>query len=133
MGIARLVRGSVLQLKETEYVLAARAVGLTNGRILWRHVLPGALAPIVAAAALRVGQTILAESFLSFLGLGITDPHVSWGMLIRGGRHTMLDAWWVSTFPGLAIVLTVVGYNLLGDGLRDAYDRRLGELAPRED
>jgi peptide/nickel transport system permease protein len=133
MGVARLVRGSVLQIREQDYVLAARAVGLAPLRLLWRHVLPAAVAPIVAAAALRVGNTILAESFLSFLGLGITDPNVSWGMLIRGGRHTMLDAWWVSTYPGLAIVITVVGYNLLGDGLRDAYDRRLGELGPRED
>ncbi len=133
MGVARLVRGSVLQIREQDYVLAARTVGVPPLQLLWKHVLPAAVAPIVAAAALRVGNTILAESFLSFLGLGITDPNVSWGMLIRGGRHTMLDAWWVSTFPGLAIVVTVVGYNLLGDGLRDAYDRRLGELGPRED
>jgi peptide/nickel transport system permease protein len=133
MGVARLVRGSVLQLRGGEYVLAARSLGLPGSRILLRHVLPGAIAPVIAASTLRAGNTVLAESFLSFLGLGITDPSVSWGMLIRSGRDTMLDAWWVSTFPGLAIVLTVVGWNLLGDGLRDAYDRRLTPLAPRED
>jgi len=129
MGVARVVRGEVLRIKAMEWVDAARALGLPSWRILWRHVLPAALSLIIAQASLRVGNTILTESFLSFLGLGVTDPDVSWGMLIRGGRSTLLSAWWVSTFPGLAILLTVVGYNLLGDGLRDLYDPRLrGEV-----
>jgi peptide/nickel transport system permease protein len=88
-------------------------------------VLPSAITPIFALAALRVGNTILTESFLSYLGMGVIDPDVSWGMLIRDGRNSLLGAWWLATFPGLSILLTVVGYNLLGDGLRDLYDPRL--------
>ena len=129
MGVARLVRGGVLATREMPHVEAARALGVPDRRILLRHVLPIACAPLVAAATLRIGNTILVESFLSFLGLGVQDPTVSWGMLIRAGRTTLLSAWWVSTFPGLAILLTVVGYNLLGDGLRDAYDPRLRQAA----
>jgi peptide/nickel transport system permease protein len=125
MGVARLVRGGVLAAREMVHVEAARALGVPDRRILLRHVLPIACAPLIAAATLRIGNTILVESFLSFLGLGVQDPTVSWGMLIRAGRTTLMSAWWVSTFPGLAILLTVVGYNLLGDGLRDAYDPRL--------
>jgi peptide/nickel transport system permease protein len=132
MVIARVVRGGVLQISTMEYVEAARAMGLSRWRILSRHVLPAALVPVIAVATLRVGNTILVESFLSFLGLGVTDPTVSWGMLIRGGRDTMLTAWWVSTFPGLAILVTVVGYNLLGDGLRDAYDPHLSTVRGEE-
>lgn len=132
MVIARVVRGGVLQVSTMEYVEAARAMGLPHRRILMRHVLPAALVPVIAVATLRVGNTILVESFLSFLGLGVTDPAVSWGMLIRGGRDTLLTAWWVSTFPGLAILVTVVGYNLLGDGLRDAYDPHLSSVRGEE-
>lgn len=132
MGVARLVRGGVLAAREMAHVEAARALGVSDRRILLRHVLPIACAPLIAAATLRIGNTILVESFLSFLGLGVQDPTVSWGMLIRAGRTTLLSAWWVSTFPGLAILLTVIGYNLLGDGLRDAYDPRLRQArAPR--
>ncbi len=124
MPVARLVRANVLQLREAEFVLAARALGLHPVRVVVRHVLPATAAPIIAAATLRVGNAILAESFLSFLGLGVSDPWVSWGLLIRTGRDMLLDAWWLSVFPGMAIVLTVVGFNLLGDGLRDAFDPR---------
>jgi peptide/nickel transport system permease protein len=125
MGVARVVRGGVLQVKTSDYVEASRALGLPRARILWHHVLPAAMAPVIVAATLRVGNAILAESFLSFLGLGVQAPAVSWGQLIGQGRDTLLTAWWISTFPGLAITLTVVGFNLLGDGLRDASDPRL--------
>ena len=125
MGVARVVRGGVLQVKGMDFVEAARALGLPPGRVLWRHVLPSAMAPVIVAATLRVGNAILAESFLSFLGLGVQAPAVSWGQLIGQGRDTLLTAWWISTFPGVAITLTVVGFNLLGDGLRDAADPRL--------
>ena len=124
MGVARLVRGQVLQQREIEYVTAARALGLPDRTIVVRHVLPAVVAPVLALSTLRVGNAILAESFLSFLGLGVQDPWVSWGMLIRAGRDTMLDAWWLALFPGLAIVATVLGFNLLGDGLRQVLDPR---------
>ncbi len=124
MGIARVVRGQVLQQREVEYVLAARALGLGETAVVVRHVLPAILPPVLALSTLRVGSAILAESFLSFIGLGVQDPWVSWGMLIRSGRDTLLDAWWLALFPGTAIVLTVLGFNLLGDGLRDALDPR---------
>jgi peptide/nickel transport system permease protein len=131
MGVARLVRGGVLATRGLDHVEAARALGVPGARILLRHILPMASAPVIPAAALRIGSTILVESFLSFLGLGVQDPAVSWGMLIRGGRTTPLTHWWVSTFPGLAIMITVIAYNLLGDGLRDAYDPRLRLLRER--
>jgi peptide/nickel transport system permease protein len=115
----------VLRAKEFDYVQAAAALGYSRRRIVWRHVMPAALSPVIALAALRVGNTILTESFLSFLGFGVSEPQVSWGLIIRSGRTALLDAWWIATFPGLAIVLCVVGYNLLGDALRDLYDPRL--------
>ena len=124
MGVARVVRGQVLQQREVEYVLAARALGVADRSLLWRHVLPATAAPVLALSTLRIGNAILAESFLSFLGLGVQDPWVSWGMLIRAGRDNLVDAWWLALFPGAAIVLTVLGFNLLGDGLRDVLDPR---------
>lgn len=126
MSAARLVHGETLRIVNLEYVEGARALGLPSSRILLRHVLPAALSPLIAFSALRVGNTILTESFLSYLGLGVGDPAVSWGLLIRSGRDSVLSHWWVSTFPGLAILVTGVAYNLLGDGLRDLYDPRLG-------
>lgn len=124
MGVARVVRGQVLQLREADYVVAARALGVPDLRVVLRHVLPATLGSVVALSTLRVGNAILAESFLSFLGLGVQDPWVSWGLLIREGRDMLLGAWWLAIYPGLAIVITVLGFNLLGDGLRDVLDPR---------
>jgi peptide/nickel transport system permease protein len=125
MGTARLVRAEVLGIRERDYVRAAVALGLPARRILWRHVLPNVLAPVFVSATLLVGQTILTESMLSYLGLGVQTPTPSWGTMIREGQAVFPGVWWLSAFPGLAITLTVVGYNLLGDGLRDAFDPRL--------
>jgi len=125
MGTARLVRGQILSLKEQEFVQAAHGLGLSTPRIIFRHILPNAMAPIIVTATLRVGSTILVAAALSFLGLGVQPPTASWGNIINQGRDNLLGAWWIATFPGLAIVLTVVAYNLFGDGLRDALDPRL--------
>jgi peptide/nickel transport system permease protein len=125
MGTARLVRGQILSLKEQEFVQAAHALGLKTRRVIFRHILPNAMAPIIVTATLRVGSTILVAAALSFLGLGVQPPTASWGNIINQGRDNLLGAWWIATFPGLAIVLTVVAYNLFGDGLRDALDPRL--------
>ncbi|HET6230878.1 MAG TPA: oligopeptide ABC transporter permease [Longimicrobiaceae bacterium] len=125
MGTARIVRGEVLSLREREFVQAARALGMGDGRIIFRHVVPNTLAPVIVSATLGIGQTILTEASLSFLGLGVQPPTPSWGNMISDGRDVLIQAWWISTFPGLAIVLTVIAFNLLGDGLRDALDPRL--------
>lgn len=122
---ARVARGSVLSIKEMDYVLAARAVGQLERRILARHVLPNTLTPIVILATLSVATAILTESALSFLGMGIQPPRASWGTMIADGRRFMLDAPWIATFPGIAISLTILGYNLFGDGLRDALDPKM--------
>lgn len=125
MGVARLVRGEILSLREREFMQATRALGLPHGRVLLRHVLPNTLSPVIVSATLMIGDVILTEAVLSFLGLGVQPPTASWGNIINQGRDNLLGAWWIATFPGLAIVLTVVAYNLLGDGLRDALDPRL--------
>jgi peptide/nickel transport system permease protein len=127
MGVARLVRGQVLALKEQEFVQATRALGIPRSRVIFRHLLPNTLSPIIVAATLMIGDVILTEAVLSFLGLGVQPPTASWGSIINQGRENLLGAWWVATFPGLAIVLTVVSYNLVGDGLRDALDPRLND------
>jgi peptide/nickel transport system permease protein len=124
MGTSRVVRGEVLSVREREYVLAARALGFARSRILFRHILPNVVSPIIVAATLGIGNTILAEAALSFLGLGVPPPAPSWGGMVAAGRDVMLDAWWITLFPGLAIVLTVMSFNLIGDGLRDALDPR---------
>ncbi len=124
MGVARLVRAEVLSLRERDFVLAARGLGINGLRLAIRHLLPNVLPTLIVAATLRVGNTILLESFLSFLGLGAQEPTVSWGAMIEQGRAHLLDGWWLATFPGLAITITVIGYNLLGDGLREALDPR---------
>ena len=129
MPVARLVRAEALGLRERDFVAAARGLGLSPWRIAWRHVLPNLMPTVIVAAALRVGGAILAESFLSFLGLGVQDPVVSWGQMIQQGRNHLREGWWLVTFPGLAITLTVVGYNLLGDGLRERLDPRRGKGA----
>lgn len=124
MGTSRIVRGEVLALREREFVQAARALGYRESRILFRHVLPNALGPVIVAATLGIGNTILAEAALSFLSLGVQPPTASWGNMVASGRDVILEAWWITTFPGLAIVLTVMSFNLVGDGLRDALDPR---------
>jgi peptide/nickel transport system permease protein len=128
MGVARLTRGQFLSLREQEFVLAARASGLGTWRLITRHLLPNAMAPILVAATLRLGGMILIEAGLSFLGLGVHPPTPTWGNMIDEGRHVLLQAWWISTFPGLAIAMTVIAFNIVGDGLRDALDPRLEKL-----
>jgi len=125
MGTARLVRGEVLSLREREFVQAARALGMGDWRIIFRHVIPNTMAPVIVSATLGIGQTILTEASLSFLGLGVQPPTPSWGNMVSDGRDALINAWWIATFPGIAIVVTVVAFNLLGDGLRDALDPRL--------
>lgn len=125
MGTSRIVRGEVLSLREREFVQAARALGMGDLRIITRHVIPNTLAPVIVSATLGIGLTILTEASLSFLGLGVQPPTPSWGNMVADGRDALTEAWWIATFPGLAIVLTVVAFNLLGDGLRDALDPRL--------
>jgi peptide/nickel transport system permease protein len=124
MGVARIVRGEVLSIREREFVQAAVALGMRDHRILFRHILPNTLAPVIVFATLGIGNTILVEAGLSFLGLGVPPPTPSWGSIVNEGRDSLLSAWWIATFPGLAIVFTVVAFNLLGDGLRDALDPR---------
>jgi len=122
---ARLVRGSVLVAKEQLYVEAARVVGVPIPVILIRHILPNVVAPIIVAATLGMGGAILAAAALSFIGLGSQPPTPEWGRMLSEGRDYLRDAWWISTFPGMAIMLAVLGVNMLGDGLRDVLDPRL--------
>jgi peptide/nickel transport system permease protein len=122
---ARLTRGSVLAAREQVYVLAARSIGVPNRLILTRHILPNVVAPIIVAATLGIGTSILWAAALSFLGMGSQPPEPEWGRMLSEGRQYLRDQWWISTFPGLAIMITVLGVNLLGDGLRDALDPRL--------
>lgn len=122
---ARLVRGSVLVAREQTYVEAARAVGAPSGLIVWRHVLPNVVAPIIVTGTLGLGGAILSAAALSFIGLGSQPPTPEWGRMLSEGRDYLRDAWWISTFPGVAIMLTVLAMNLLGDGLRDVLDPRL--------
>jgi peptide/nickel transport system permease protein len=124
-GMARLVRAQVLSVREKEFILAARSLGLPATRIFLRHVLPNCLSVIVVAFTLGLGLTILAESSLSFLGLGIPPPSPSWGVMVAAGRDLIRTAPWVALFPGLAIGAAVLGFNLLGEGLRDVLDPRL--------
>ena len=122
---ARLVRGSVLVAKEQLYVDAARVIGVPVRVILGRHILPNVVAPVIVAGTLGMGTAILAAAALSFIGLGSQPPTPEWGRMLSEGRDYLRDAWWISTFPGLAIMLTVLGVNMLGDGLRDVLDPRL--------
>lgn len=121
---ARLVRSQVLALKEREYILAARAQGAGFAKILGRHILPNTSSQIVVQASLDVGYAILVTASLGFIGLGAQPPLPEWGAMIAQGRAYLLNDWWYPTFPGLAIMLTVLGFNLIGDGLRDAFDPR---------
>jgi peptide/nickel transport system permease protein len=124
MSVARLARAEVKGVLARPYVEAARAGGSGGLRLMWRHVLPNALTPMIVAAALGVGNAIMLEAGLSFLGLGVPAPAPSWGNMIAGGREALVNAWWVATFPGLAVALAVVAANLIGDGARDALDPR---------
>lgn len=125
MSVARIVRGEVLSLREREFVQAARVLGMSDLRIITRHVIPNTLAPVIVYTTLGIGNTILVEASLSFLGLGVQPPTASWGNMVSDGRDALVTAWWIATFAGLAIVLTVTAFNLFGDGLRDALDPRL--------
>lgn len=125
MGVARLVRAEFLSLRQREFVLAARVLGASDARIVFSHILPNALAPVLVSATLGVGGAILTESALSFLGIGVQPPTPSWGNMLTEGKDNLEIAWWLSVFPGLAILTTVLGYNLLGEGLRDALDPRV--------
>ena len=124
-GIARLVRAQILVVREMDFAAAARAVGAGDARLLLRHLLPNALAPVVAAATLGVAGNILAESWLSFLGLGARPPLPSWGTMITEGQSYLTTHPWVCVYPGLALLFTVLGFNLFGDGLREALDPRI--------
>ena len=121
---ARLIRGSVLSVKEEEYVEAAENTGLGDVRILFKHVIPNAYTPVLVQGTFHVATAIIFEASLSFLGLGVQPPTATWGVMIADGRAYLPQEWWISTFPGLAIMVTVVAFNLLGDGLRDELDPR---------
>ncbi len=123
--VARLVRGQILSLKSQEFVEAGRAMGASEARIILRHLIPNALAPVIVAATLTVGNAILLESALSYLGLGIQPPTPSWGNMLQRAQEYLLKASWLAVFPGLFIFMTVLSFNFLGDGLRDALDPRL--------
>jgi peptide/nickel transport system permease protein len=125
MGTSRFVRAEFLSLRERDFVQAAKALGVKDSRIIFRHILPNALAPVFVTATLDVATAILVEASLSFLGFGVQPPAPSWGNILTEGRTYIFDAWWLTVFPGLAILITVLSFNLLGEGLRDALDPRL--------
>ncbi len=127
MDVARLVRAEFLSLKEKDFVSAARAIGASDKRLIFKHILPNALSPVFVAATFGVAGAILIESGLSFLGLGVQPPDPSWGNILTAGKDNIEVAWWLSLFPGFAILITVLSYNLVGEGLRDALDPRLWE------
>lgn len=126
MGVTRLVRAEFLSLSEREFVMASRTLGAKNARLIFTHLLPNSLTPIIVSSVLGVAGAVLMESGLSFLGLGVQAPQASWGNILTDGKEYIQFAWWLSLFPGLAILITVLGYNLLGEGLRDALDPRSG-------
>jgi peptide/nickel transport system permease protein len=123
-GVSRIVRGQVLALKHAEFVTAAQALGASRRRILWRHVLPNLVSPIVVAATLGVAHVIVLEAGLSYLGIGVPQPVASWGNIIHDGSDQIATLWWMSLFPGLFMVLTVMTLNVLAEALNDAYERR---------
>jgi len=125
MGITRLVRADFISLRERDFVKAARAIGAGDARIIFIHMLPNAMASVLVAATLGIAGAILTESALSFLGIGVQPPTPSWGNILTAGKDNIDIAWWLSFYPGLAILMTVLGYNLLGEGIRDALDPRL--------
>ncbi len=124
MGVTRLVRAEFLSLRGREFVLASQTLGAKDGRLIFTHLLPNSLTPIIVSFVLGVASAVLVESGLSFLGLGVQAPQASWGNILTDGKEYIQFAWWLSLFPGLSILLAVLGYNLLGEGLRDALDPR---------
>jgi len=124
MGVTRLVRAEFLSLSNREFILASRTLGAKDMRLIFIHLLPNSLTPIIVSAVLGVAGAVLLESGLSFLGLGVQAPQASWGNILTDGKEYIQFAWWLSLYPGMAILLTVLGYNLLGEGLRDALDPR---------
>jgi peptide/nickel transport system permease protein len=123
-GLSRVVRGQVLAMKGQDFVISARALGAGRARILLQHILPNVLTPVIVAAALGVGHVILLEAGLSYLGVGVRQPQPSWGNIIQDGSDQIAHLWWISFFPGMAIVMTVMAFNVLGDALRAALDPR---------
>lgn len=124
---ARLTRGQALLIRESTYIEAARGLGASNFRIIFRHVLPNSFSPVIVQVSLDFGNAVMYAAALSFIGLGAQPPTPEWGAMISMGRNYLRDSWWYPTFPGLAILITVLGFNLLGDGLRDVLDPRLKE------
>ena len=131
MGVARLVRAEFLALKEREFVIWSQSIGASALRIIWRHILPNAMAPVLVAMTLGIPAAILTESGLSFLGLGVRPPYATWGNILNDGKEVIELAWWLSVYPGLAILVSVLSYNLLGEGIRDALDPRLRQSVGR--
>jgi peptide/nickel transport system permease protein len=125
MSVARLVRGEILSIKEREFILAARALGASDTRLIFRQLIPNALAPVLVAATLNVATAILTESSLSYLGYGIQPPTATWGNMLNNAQSYVLYSPWVAVYPGIMITLTVLSFNFVGDGLRDALDPRL--------
>ncbi|MDX8395144.1 MAG: ABC transporter permease [Mariprofundaceae bacterium] len=127
MGVTRLVRAELLSLREREFILAAKSLGLSSFQLIWRYLLPNAMGPIIVSAVLGIAGAVLIESGLSFLGLGVQPPDPSWGNMLTEGKDNIQIAWWLSLYPGLAILITVLGYNLLGEGLRDLVDPKMNK------
>jgi peptide/nickel transport system permease protein len=125
MGVARLIRAEFLSIRERDFVQAAIAQGASDARIIFLHILPNAMAPVLVAATLGIASAVLIESGLSFLGIGVQPPDPSWGNMLTEGKDNIEIAWWLSLFPGMAILITVMGYNMLGEGIRDSLDPRL--------
>jgi peptide/nickel transport system permease protein len=128
MGVSRIVRANVLSLKQQDFVTSGRAIGVRPASLLFRHILPNTLAPVIVAATLGVGQAIILEASLSFLGLGVQPPLPSWGGMLGEGREYFTTAWWLTTFPGIAIMLAALSANMLGDSIRDFLDPKLRKL-----
>ena len=126
-GLCRLVRSEFLSLRERDFVYSAKVQGVSPGRIIFRHILPNAMAPVYVSATLSVGGAILVESALSFLGLGVQIPTPSWGNILTAGKNYIDYAWWLTLYPGLAILVTVLSFNMIGEGLREVLDPKLRE------
>jgi len=129
MGVTRLVRAEFLALREREFVIWSESIGAGALRVIFKHILPNALAPVLVAMTLGIPAAILTESGLSFLGLGVQPPYATWGNILNDGKDLITYAWWLTLYPGLAILITVLSYNLLGEGIRDALDPRLRQSA----